>query len=59
MKKSIADMLAEKKARKFNETVELQIGLRDYDPEKDKRFQGSIRLPAVPYPTMKVIIIQI
>jgi ribosomal protein L1 len=27
-------MIATKKQRKFVETIELQIGLRDYDPEK-------------------------
>lgn len=32
-----------RKQRKFVETVELQIGLRDYDP--DKRFNGTVRLP--------------
>lgn len=43
LKKSISDMVNERKKRKFNETVELQIGLRDYDP--DKRFTGTVRLP--------------
>lgn len=43
LKKSISDMINERKKRKFNETVELQIGLRDYDP--DKRFTGTVRLP--------------
>ena len=32
LKKSINDMITEKKLRKFVESVELQIGLRDYDP---------------------------
>jgi len=54
LKKAIADMLAGRKARKFTETVELQIGLRDYDPEKDKRFNGSIRLPNIPAPNRKI-----
>ncbi|OIW04033.1 hypothetical protein TanjilG_24144 [Lupinus angustifolius] len=27
--------------RKFVETIELQIGLKNYDPQKDKRFSGS------------------
>ena len=36
-------MIAERKQRKFVESVELQVGLRDYDPEK--RFNGSVRLP--------------
>ena len=38
------------KERKFKETVELQIGLKDYDPQKDKRFTGTVRLPNVPRP---------
>ena len=47
-------MLTNRKKREFVESVELQIGLRDYDPEKDKRFNGSIRLPNVPAPNRKV-----
>ena len=43
MKKAISEMIAERKQRKFVESVELQVGLRDYDPEK--RFNGSVRLP--------------
>lgn len=35
----------ETKKRKFVETVELQIGLKNYDPAKDKRFAGSMALP--------------
>ncbi|CAL1367169.1 unnamed protein product [Linum trigynum] len=42
------------KPRKFTETVELQIGLKNYDPQKDKRFSGSVRLPHIPRPKMKV-----
>ena len=45
------------KPRKFKETVELQIGLKDYDPQKDKRFVGSVRLPNVPRPTLKICLI--
>jgi large subunit ribosomal protein L10Ae len=33
------------KKRKFVETIELQIGLKNYDPSKDKRFAGSMALP--------------
>jgi len=33
------------KKRKFRQTVELQISLKDYDPSKDKRFVGSVVLP--------------
>jgi len=31
------------KKRKFTETVELQIGLKNYDPQKDKRFSGTVK----------------
>ena len=31
------------KKRKFRETVELQIALKNYDPQKDKRFSGTVR----------------
>lgn len=34
-----------KKPRKFVETIELQIGLKNYDPAKDKRFAGTMALP--------------
>ena len=33
----------EDKKRKFLETVELQIGLKNYDPQKDKRFSGTVK----------------
>ncbi|KAG6779858.1 hypothetical protein POTOM_016260 [Populus tomentosa] len=33
------------KPRKFVQTIELQIGLKNYDPQKDKRFSGSVKLP--------------
>lgn len=46
-------MIAERKQRKFLETVELQVGLRDYDP--DKRFNGSVRLPHQSHNKVKVI----
>lgn len=45
---------------RFLETVELQISLKNYDPQKDKRFSGTVRfghssvsprlLPAHPSP---------
>ncbi len=52
------------------ETIELQITLKNYDPQKDKRFSGSIRfsltilwsfltvsLPHIPKPRMKICIL--
>jgi len=55
--KAIADMRANSKARKFKQTVELQIGLKDYDPMRDKRFVGTVKLPNVPRPTLKICFI--
>jgi len=40
----------ETKKRNFLETVELQIGLKNYDPQRDKRFSGTVKLPTVPRP---------
>lgn len=44
----------ETKKRNFLETVELQIGLKNYDPQRDKRFSGTVRLPVVPRPGMSI-----
>lgn len=52
LKKTIAELLTTRKQRKFVETVELQIGLRDYDP--DKRFNGTVRLPHKAYNNIRV-----
>mmetsp|Transcript_18698 Transcript_18698/g.26494 ORF Transcript_18698/g.26494 Transcript_18698/m.26494 type:complete len:231 (+) Transcript_18698:148-840(+) len=41
------------KKRKFTETVELQISLKNYDPQRDKRFSGTFRLPSIPRPNVK------
>merc|ERR1712087_32919 len=45
------------KGRKFVQTVELQIGLKDYDTQKDKRFVGQVVLPNNPRPNLKICII--
>jgi large subunit ribosomal protein L10Ae len=50
-------ILKDKKARKFTESVELQVGLKDYDPQKDKRFAGTVRLPHIPRPGLKICLI--
>lgn len=52
LKKTINELITTRKQRKFLETVELQIGLRDYDP--DKRFNGVVRLPFQAYSHLKV-----
>jgi large subunit ribosomal protein L10Ae len=53
----IKEMRDKSKARKFQQTVELQIGLKDYDPQRDKRFVGSVILPSNPRPNMKICLI--
>jgi len=47
----------EVKKRKFVETVDLQIGLKDYDTQRDKRFSGVVKLPHVPRPRMKICVL--
>ena len=63
---------SQEKKRKFRETIELQIALKNYDPQKDKRFSGTVRflkhfanfifiktfrLKNIPRPKMKVCIL--
>jgi large subunit ribosomal protein L10Ae len=45
------------KPRKFKETVELQIALKNYDPQKDKRFSGTVRLKNIPRPRFSVCVL--
>merc|ERR1719333_593820 len=53
----IKDMREKTKERKFKQTVELQVGIKDYDPQKDKRFVGTVTLPNIPRPRMKICFI--
>jgi large subunit ribosomal protein L10Ae len=46
----------ETKKRNFLETVELQIGLKNYDPQRDKRFSGTIKLPTLPRPRKLILV---
>ena len=48
--KELLEYSNETKKRNFLETVELQIGLKNYDPQRDKRFSGTVKLPTVPRP---------
>merc|ERR1712136_315920 len=43
--------------RKFLETVDLQIGLKNYDPQKDKRSSGTVKLKHVPRQKFKVCVL--
>jgi large subunit ribosomal protein L10Ae len=67
MSKLSSDTLAEavkallaaskEKKRGFVETIELQVALKNYDPSKDKRFSGVLRLPQAPKTKFTVCII--
>merc|ERR1711967_127072 len=50
LKETIKQLVAtsQEKKRKFVESIELQVVLKNYDTQKDKRFAGSIKLPNVP-----------
>lgn len=45
LQEAIAAILSSsrKKKRRFIESVELQIALKNYDPQKDKRFSGTVK----------------
>ena len=45
------------KERKFKESIELQVGLKDYDTQKDKRFAGSQKMPNMVRPKLKICLI--
>jgi len=47
LKQEVLAVLAEAKDKqeKFVHTIELSIGLKNYDPSKDKRFSGQVKLP--------------
>jgi len=55
--RSMLEVSNKTKKRGFVETVELQIGLKNYDPQRDKRFSGSFRLPNPCKPRLKVCVL--
>lgn len=59
LKEAITAILAasEEKKRNFQETIELQIGLKNYDTQKDKRFSGVVKLPNMPRPRMNICVL--
>ncbi|XP_032815742.1 large ribosomal subunit protein uL1 isoform X1 [Petromyzon marinus] len=48
---------SQKNRKRFRETVELQISLKNYDPQKDKRFSGTVRLKNTPRPKFSVCLL--
>jgi len=59
LRETVKDLLlaSRKDKKKFVETVELQIGLKNYDPQKDKRFSGAIKLPVECKPRMNFCVL--
>merc|ERR1712032_362123 len=57
VKQKIAWIRENRKARNFVETCDLQILLRDYNPEKEKRFNSSVVLPFQAKSIQKVCVI--
>ncbi|KAK0730123.1 ribosomal protein L1-like protein [Lasiosphaeris hirsuta] len=47
----------DERKRNFVETVELQISLKGYDAQHDKRFSGAVRFPLAPRPQMAVCLL--
>jgi large subunit ribosomal protein L10Ae len=54
---AIKEILTKRKQRKFTESIDLQVNLKNYDPQKDKRFAGTLRLPNLCRPNMRIGII--
>uniref|UniRef100_A0A915D3Q9 60S ribosomal protein L10a n=1 Tax=Ditylenchus dipsaci TaxID=166011 RepID=A0A915D3Q9_9BILA len=55
----VAELLKQsvEKKRKFRETIELQIALKNYDPQKGKRFSGTVKLENIPCPKLRVCVL--
>mmetsp|Transcript_12632 Transcript_12632/g.18939 ORF Transcript_12632/g.18939 Transcript_12632/m.18939 type:complete len:216 (+) Transcript_12632:91-738(+) len=45
LKKAVSEIIASKNDKKFVQTVELVVKLKNYSIRKDKRFSGSVKLP--------------
>lgn len=45
------------KKRNFTETIELQVTLKNYDPQREKRFSGTFKLPSIPRPNLKCCVL--
>ena len=57
IREGITKILTERKKRKFVETIDLQIMLRDYDPNKDKRFNSTCELNYPCRSNMKICLV--
>eukprot|EP01054_Gregarina_sp_Poly1_P009802 Gregarina_sp_Poly_1__9801@NODE_626_length_7076_cov_188_008560_g480_i0_p6_GENE_NODE_626_length_7076_cov_188_008560_g480_i0NODE_626_length_7076_cov_188_008560_g480_i0_p6_ORF_typecomplete_len216_score36_01Ribosomal_L1/PF00687_21/1_4e61MetOD2/PF18548_1/0_9MetOD2/PF18548_1/1_1e03_NODE_626_length_7076_cov_188_008560_g480_i0155802 len=57
LNQAIDNVLSPEKERKFLETVELQVGIKDYDTQRDKRFAGTVRLPHLACPNKRICVL--
>nr|CDS30182.1 60S ribosomal protein L10a [Hymenolepis microstoma] len=53
----ILDYSLKEHKRKFLETVELQVALKNLDPARDRRFAGTIKLKHIPRPKFSVCVL--
>jgi len=45
------------KKRNFVETIEMQVTLKNYDPQREKRFSGTFKLPTIPREGLKCCVL--
>merc|ERR1719240_252459 len=45
------------KKRNFVETVDMQVMLKNFDPSRDKRFSGTVKLPNIPRPRQTICVL--
>ena len=57
IREGIEKILENRKKRKFVETIDLQVMLRDYDPNKDKRFNATCELNHQCRSNMKICLV--
>ncbi len=57
LRENIKQIVADKEKSAFVQTIDLQLKLRNYDPSKDKRFSGSVKVPYDTRPRYKVCIL--
>lgn len=57
LRQGIRNCLAQKDKRKFKQTIDLQIKLRNYDKKRDKPFSGTVKLPNETRANTKVCIL--
>ena len=50
LKGFIKECLENRKKRKFTETIDIQIGLKDYNTNKDKNYESTIKHPHINIP---------